>query len=80
MSKILKPGQINVQMNSVNVPFGDQLKLQIATPEGSKVMVILQPMDYNWEKNELVIAIGQVDILAEARRGNLMAPPKGLIP
>jgi hypothetical protein len=81
MNDILKPGQINVQMNQAKVPFGDQLKIQIATPQGSKLMLILQPMDYDWEKNELIMALGQVDLIAEAMKGNIMAPPpKGFRP
>lgn len=78
--KILKPGQINVQMNPQMIPVGEKLQMQIATPEGSQLMVIFQIMDYNWEKDQVQIAVGQVDLLAEARKGNIMNASKGINP
>lgn len=77
MGNILKPGQVNVEMKQVEIPHMQQLKIQISTPEGSQVMVILQPMDYDWEKNVFTLAVGQVDLLVEARKGNILGgnPP-----
>jgi hypothetical protein len=67
-------------MKKVPIPHMEQLKIQIGTPEGSQFMVIIQPMDYDWEKNVFIFAVGQVDILAEARKGNLMGNPPMIQP
>ncbi len=79
MGKIIKPGQVEVKMEPKVFPHGQTYQMQITTPEGRIIMVLIQVADYNWEKNEFLVNIGHLDATEAAKQGKF-GIPKGLIP
>lgn len=76
--KILKPNQINVPLEPKMIPLGGNLQMQIQTPEGRTILVLIQFADYNWEKNKVCINVGQIDVTEAAKSGQF-GMPKGII-
>ena len=79
MGKIIKPGQIEIKMESKVVPQGSTFQMNLTTPEGRQIIVVIQILDYNWEKSEFLMNIGHLDATDAAKKGKF-GLPKGLIP
>lgn len=79
-SKIVRPGQMQVPMQPQVIPFGGTLQVQLKTPEGRVLMVLVQVADWDLEKDVFLLNVGQVDVTQAAREGKIMGPPKGLHP
>ncbi len=76
--KILKPNQINVPLEPQVIPLGGNLQIQIQTPEGRMIVVLVQIADYNWEQNLVYLNAGQIDVTEAAKQGKF-GMPKGII-
>lgn len=76
--KILKPNQIEIPLKPQMIPLGGNLQIQIQTPEGRVIVVLVQIADYDWEKNVVCINAGQLDITEAAKKGQF-GMPKGPI-
>lgn len=77
--KILKPNQMEVPLQNQVVPFGGTLQVQLRTPEGRMLMVLVQVKDWDLEKDVFLLSVGQVDLTEAAREGKIMGAIKGLI-
>lgn len=72
--KIIQPGKVEIPLTLKKIPFGSSLSISLHTPEGRNLIVVIQPKDYNWEKDEFLINIGHVDATIEAQRGKIILP------
>ena len=77
-SKILKPNQVNVPLKPQVVPLPGNFQMQIQTAEGRIIIVLIQLVDYNWEKNLVYLNAGQIDVTEAAKKGQF-GMPKGPI-
>lgn len=76
--KILKPNQIDVPLKPHIIPLPGNFQMQIQTPEGRLIVVLIQIVDYNWEKNQVYMNAGQIDVTEAAKKGQF-GMPKGPI-
>ena len=77
--KILKPNQVDVPLKPQIIPLPGNFQMQIQTPEGRLIVVLIQIVDYNWEKNQVYINAGQIDVTEAAKQGKFGMPTKGPI-
>lgn len=60
MNQILRPGEINVPLKAIAIKHGKNFSLQIVLEgTGKGLIVVIQPMDYNYETDEWLFAVGQ---------------------
>ncbi len=76
--KILKPNQVEIPMDSKVIPLGGNLQIALKTPEGRTLVVLIQVVDYNWETNQVLLNVGNLD-LTEASKQGKFGIPKGII-
>ena len=76
--KILKPNQVDVPLKPQIIPLPGNFQMQIQTPEGRLIVVLIQIVDYNWEKNQVYLNAGQIDVTEAAKQGKF-GMPKGPI-
>lgn len=72
--KIILPGQVQIPLTPKVIPFGQSLSINLRTPEGRNLIVVIQMKDYNWEKDEFLVNVGQVDVTQEAQKGKIIIP------
>jgi len=72
--KIIQPGQVQIPLTPQIIPFGQSLSINLTTPEGRRLIVVIQMKDYNWEKDEFIVNVGQVDVTQEAQKGKIIIP------
>lgn len=76
-SKIIIPGQVQIPLTLQVIPFGQSLSINLRTPEGRSLIVVIQMKDYNWEKDEFLVNVGQIDATAaqqESTKGKIIIP------
>lgn len=73
-SKIIRPGQVEIPLTLKIIPFGQSLSINLVTPEGRNLIVVIQMKDYNWEKDEFLVNVGHVDATKEAQKGKIILP------
>ena len=73
-SKILKPNQMEIKLDPKVVKMGENLQIQLQTPEGRVIVTLIKICDYSWETDEVLLQVGTVDVTQAAQQGQFFNP------